>query len=63
MLDYGNELYSPTSLSFVGKSVAAVLKKPAETANKYLTVASFTTSQRDVLRIIEDEMGVRTLVY
>ncbi|TVY36192.1 hypothetical protein LSUB1_G006640 [Lachnellula subtilissima] len=56
--DSGNKLYYPSTLSFVGKSVAAVLKKPAETANKYLTVASFTTSQREVLKIVE-EMGER----
>ena len=57
IFDSGNELYSPSSLPFVGKSVAAILKNPDETANKYLTVASFTTSQREILKIIEEETG------
>ncbi|TVY24179.1 hypothetical protein LHYA1_G006817 [Lachnellula hyalina] len=57
--DSGNKLYSPSTLSFVGKAVAAVLRKPAETANKYLTVASCTTSQREILEIVEEEMGER----
>jgi hypothetical protein len=46
-----------SSLPFVGKSVAAILKKPDETAKKYLAVASFTTSQREVRKIIEEETG------
>lgn len=33
------------------------LKKPEETANKFLTVASFTTTQNEVLRVIEEETG------
>ncbi|KAF4630218.1 hypothetical protein G7Y89_g7926 [Cudoniella acicularis] len=55
--DSGNEPYSASTLSFIGKSVVAILKKPAETANKYLTVASITATQREILKILEEETG------
>ena len=53
-----SEPYYPSTLPSVGKCVAAILKKPEEMVNKYLTVAPFaTTTQREVLRIIGEEMG------
>lgn len=57
IFDSGNEPFSPSSLGFVGKSVASVLKNPADTANKYINVASFTTTQRELLKIVEEETG------
>lgn len=57
LFDSGNEPFSGTNLAFIGKCVAASLKKPEETANKFLTVASFTTTQNEVLRVIEEETG------
>jgi hypothetical protein len=53
LTDSGNEPYSASNLPFVGKSVAAILMKSEKTANKYLTVASFTITQREVLEILE----------
>lgn len=57
LFDSGNEPFSGTNVAFIGKCVAASLKKPEETANKFLTVASFTTTQNEVLRVIEEETG------
>ncbi|CEI62002.1 hypothetical protein FVEN_g3041 [Fusarium venenatum] len=53
VVDSGNEPYSTTSLSFIGKTVASILKKPEETANRYLNIAGVTTTQNEVLRIVE----------
>ncbi|KAF5623251.1 2'-hydroxyisoflavone reductase [Fusarium tjaetaba] len=55
--DSGNEPYSTTSLAFVGEAVAAILKKPEETKNKYLNIAGVTTTQNEVLKIAEQVTG------
>ncbi|KAF4949147.1 hypothetical protein FSARC_13565 [Fusarium sarcochroum] len=57
LVDSGNEPYSTTTLSFVGDAVAAILKKPDETANKYLDIAGVTTTQNEVLKIAEQATG------
>jgi hypothetical protein len=41
----------------IGEAITAILKKPEETANKYLTVFSFVTTQNEVLKIFEEESG------
>ncbi|RGP77047.1 hypothetical protein FLONG3_4876 [Fusarium longipes] len=53
IVDSGNEPYSTSSLAFVGKAVAAILKKPETTANMYLNIAGVTTTQNEVLKIVE----------
>lgn len=55
--DSGNKPYAATHVSFIGETVAAILKKPEETANKYLSVFSFVTTQNEVLKIFEEESG------
>ncbi|KAF5244797.1 hypothetical protein FANTH_7621 [Fusarium anthophilum] len=65
IVDSGNERFFTTNVPFIGKAVAAVLTHPEETANKYLTIASFTTTQNEVLELIERETGekwTKTLV-
>ncbi|KAJ0298878.1 hypothetical protein Brms1b_013284 [Colletotrichum noveboracense] len=57
IFDSGNEPFSASSLAFIGQSVAGVLKNPQATANKYITVASFTTTQRELLKVVEEETG------
>jgi hypothetical protein len=57
IVDSGNEPYSTSSLAFVGKAVAAILKKPEETANRYLNIAGATTTQNEVLKIVEQVTG------
>jgi hypothetical protein len=39
-----------------------VLQNPAETANKYLDIASFRTSQNELLKIAEEETGTKWTV-
>lgn len=62
IFDSSDEPFSGTNVAFIGKCVAASLKKPEETANSFLTVASFTTTQNDVLRVIEEETGSKFAV-
>jgi len=57
IFDSGNEPFSPSTLGFIGKSVAGVLKNLEATANKYIKVGSFTTTQRELLKIIEEKTG------
>jgi len=57
LIDSGNEPYSTSSLPFIGKAVAAILQKPEETANKYLNIAGVTTTQHEVLQIVEKLTG------
>lgn len=39
-----------------------MLKHPKETANKYLSIASFQPSLNEILQIVEDETGVKWAV-
>jgi hypothetical protein len=39
-----------------------VLKHPEETANKYIQVASFVTTQNEVLSLLEEETGTKWTV-
>ncbi|KAF5637665.1 2-hydroxyisoflavone reductase [Fusarium sp. NRRL 25303] len=55
--DSGNEPYSTTSLAFIAEAVVAILKKPEETKNKYLNIAGVTTTQNEVLRVVENLTG------
>lgn len=55
--DSGNEPFSAADLSYVGKCVSGILKHPEETANKYLTIAGFTTTQNEILAFVEKETG------
>ncbi|EXJ87196.1 hypothetical protein A1O3_04155 [Capronia epimyces CBS 606.96] len=51
--DDGNVRISYTNLDTIGEAVGAILRKPAETANKYLSVSSFTLSLNDILASLE----------
>ncbi|KAI2622325.1 NAD(P)-binding protein [Hypoxylon sp. NC1633] len=55
--DSGDELFQASNLAFIGRAVVAVLTRLDETANRYLSVASFNPSQKQILRIIEAETG------
>lgn len=57
IVDSGNKPYAATHTSFIGEAVAAILKKPEETANKYLSIFSFAITQNEVLKIFEEETG------
>ncbi|SPJ91015.1 related to 2`-hydroxyisoflavone reductase [Fusarium torulosum] len=57
IVDSGSEPFSTSNLPFIGKAVAAILANPEKTANKYITIASFTTTQNEILKFIEEESG------
>ncbi|KAF4463910.1 2`-hydroxyisoflavone reductase [Fusarium albosuccineum] len=57
LVDSGNEPYSTSPLSFIGDAVAAILKKPKETANQYLNVAGVVTTQNELLKAVEEVTG------
>lgn len=60
--DSGNEKFQTTNLSFVAKIVAAILKNPGQASNKYITIASFNISQREILAIAERVSGKKWTV-
>lgn len=47
--DQGNEYFTGTTLEGIGQSVVGVLRHPDETANRFVTVMSVKTCQRDLL--------------
>lgn len=57
IFDSGNEKISVSSMAQVGRAVAAALKNADETANRYLRVYSAHTNQRELLGVIEEELG------
>ncbi|KUJ11385.1 NmrA-like family protein [Mollisia scopiformis] len=62
IFDSGNEPFTGSNLPFIGQSVAAILKHPEQTANKYIQVASFTTTQNEILKLLEEESGTKWTV-
>lgn len=57
LYDDGKHLTNLSNLSTVGAAVVATLERPAETANKYIYIADFTVSQRDILAALEKATG------
>ena len=49
--------FAVSTVSTIGKAVAAILSKPAETANKELYIASFITTQNEILAALEKATG------
>ena len=52
--DDGDTRISCTNISTVGRAVSAIIQKPAETANKYLYISSFTVSPNEILASLEN---------
>lgn len=59
MVDSGNEKWQSSNLPHIGKAVAAALKNPDKTANKYLLSASFNVSQNDIIKTTEELTGIK----
>lgn len=57
IVDSGDEPFQTANKGLIARAVAAVLKKPQETANKYLSIASFQPTLNQVLQIVEAETG------
>lgn len=51
--DSGSERFQTTNLPFTAKAVESVLENPESTANKYITIASFNTSQNEILDLVQ----------
>ena len=49
--------FATTTLAQVGRAVRSALLRPAETANRYLYVSSFTVSQNGILAALEKATG------
>lgn len=54
-VDAGNTPFFVSNLPFIGRAVAAILANPEKTANQYLSIASATTTQNELLKIVEEE--------
>ncbi|TVY83400.1 Isoflavone reductase-like protein [Lachnellula suecica] len=57
IMDGGNRAYSASNMSQIGNAVVAVLAKPEETANQFLYIDSFTTTQNEILAELEKATG------
>lgn len=55
--DSGDKRWSTTNMGTVATAVVKVLLKPDDTRNKPIFVASFTVSQFEVLRALEEATG------
>ncbi|KAF3920965.1 hypothetical protein ABW20_dc0110470 [Dactylellina cionopaga] len=51
--DSGDRRFTASTLAQTASAVVGVLSNPAETANKYVYVGSFTTTQKEVLALLE----------
>ncbi|KAI0538701.1 hypothetical protein GGR58DRAFT_282506 [Xylaria digitata] len=60
--DSGNEPYQASNLPHIGKAIAAVLKRPEVTTNRYISIASFNPTQRQVLETAEKITGEKWTV-
>ena len=57
LFDGGDHLFHTTTLASVGQSVVGVLSHPAATENKPVRVHDFFVTQKDILAILEAELG------
>lgn len=62
VIDSGDEKWQASTLAHVGRAVAGILARPAETANRYLATASFNVSQNELVALVEQLAGARLAV-
>ncbi|KAI1424953.1 hypothetical protein F5Y12DRAFT_420887 [Xylaria sp. FL1777] len=62
IFDSGNEPYQATNLPHIGKAVAAVLRHPELTTNRYISIASFNPTQNQILELVEKLTGEKWTV-
>lgn len=58
-MDSGNEPFQTTNKGLIAKAVASILKRPQETANKYLCIASFQPTHNSMLQLVEELTGCK----
>ena len=61
LFDGGNHLFHTTTLASIGQSVVGVLSHPTATENKPTRVHDFFVTQKDILAILEAELGPFTV--
>lgn len=57
LVDGGKTKFTATNGAQVGRALIAILANPAKTANKLVSVESFTTTQLEILDAFERAMG------
>lgn len=57
IIDSGNEPYITTTIPQIARAIVSVLQKPDDTANQYLLVTSFKTTQNEILAAAERATG------
>ncbi|AEO59818.1 hypothetical protein MYCTH_2308372 [Thermothelomyces thermophilus ATCC 42464] len=62
VIDSGDEKWYASTLAQIGRVVAGILKSPDETANKYLSTASFNLSQNELIALVEELTGSKLSV-
>ncbi|EWC47841.1 hypothetical protein DRE_02723 [Drechslerella stenobrocha 248] len=55
--DSGDRRFTASTFDMVSSAVVGVLSHPAETANKYVYVGSFTTTQNEILALLQSATG------
>ncbi|KAH6609156.1 hypothetical protein Trco_002502 [Trichoderma cornu-damae] len=60
--DGGDKRFTLTNEKDLGAAVASVLKKPEDTANKYIFVSSVETTQNEILSALEEATGSKWTV-
>ena len=55
--DSGDSRFATTTMATIGAAIAGILRHPEETANQFIFVASFTTSQNEILGALERVSG------
>lgn len=56
-IDGGKTRFTSSNAAQISKSIIAVLTHPAETANRLVFVESFTTTQLEILTVLEEITG------
>jgi nucleoside-diphosphate-sugar epimerase len=57
LIDDGTEPYTAVTVEDIGVAVRGILRRPEETANKYLHIRSTQTTQKEILDALEDVTG------
>jgi len=57
LFDEGTQKFNTTMYASVARAAVSILRSPAEFANKVLYIHDFRTTQREVLEIVESEVG------
>ncbi|PGH16989.1 hypothetical protein AJ79_01373 [Helicocarpus griseus UAMH5409] len=55
--DGGDKKFTLSTEKQLGQAVVSALQHPQETSNQYMYIASFETSQKEILAVLEEETG------